>query len=171
MSDPGIDAWKEQTSAFDRVRSVAQTVTEPRSASWIAEEAAVSENTARGHLQRLVEMNVLRAFEDGTTTTYVPDPLHTRMQTLRELIDEYDHDGLLDLKAGLQAEIESWQDEYGVDSPEELRALAAETETHKETVAIRRTADDWELTAYRLGIVEEAIEHYTAYSGRDSALA
>jgi Fic family protein len=121
------------------VRSVAQTVSEPRSASWIAEEAAVSENTARGHLQRLVEMNVLRSFEDGTTT-YAPDPLHTRMQTLRELIDEYDHDGLLDLKADLQAEIETWQDEYGVEDPDELRALGAETETQAETTTIRTTA-------------------------------
>jgi len=171
MPDPGVDAWKEQTTAFDRVRSVAQTVTEPRTASWIADEAAVSENTARDHLQRLVEMNVLRAFEDGTTTTYAPDPLHTRMQTLRELIDEYDHDGLLELKADLQAEIESWQDEYNVASPAELRALAAEAETAEETATIRQTADDWELTAYRLGIVEEAIENYTAYSSSDSAVA
>ena len=171
MPDPGVDAWKEQTSAFDRVRSVAQTVTEPRPASGIAAEAAVSENTARGHLQRLVEMNVLQPFENGTTTTYAPDPLHTRMQTLRELLDEYDHDGLLKLKADLQAEIESWQAEYGVEDPEELRALGAETETPEETATIRQAADDWDLTAYRLGIVEEAIEHYSAYSGRDSAPA
>lgn len=171
MSDPGIDAWKEQTTAFDRVRSVAQTVTEPRSASWIAEEAAVSENTARDHLQRLVEMNVLRAFEGGATTTYTPDPLHTRMQTLRELIDEYDHDGLIERKEELQRDIQACQDEYGVDSPAELRALAAETETADETATIRQTADDWELTIYRLGIVEEAIENYTAYSSSDSAVA
>jgi len=171
MSDSGVNAWKEQTTAFDRVRSVAQTVTEPRPVSWIAEGAAVSENTARDHLQRLVEMNVLRAFEEGTTTTYAPDPLHTRMQTLRELIDEYDHDGLIELKEELQRDIQSYQDEYGVDSPEERRALAAETETADETATIRQTADDWELTVYRLGIVEEAIENYTAYSSSDSAVA
>ena len=171
MPDPGVDAWKEQTTAFDRVQSIAQTVTEPRSASWIAAEAAVSENTARGHLQRLVEMNVLRAFDSEGTTTYAPDPLHTRMQTLRELLDEYDHDGLLELKADLQAEIESWKSQYEVDSPDELRALGAESETPEETATIRQTADDWELTAFRLGIVEEAIENYSAYSGRDSAPA
>jgi hypothetical protein len=46
---PGVKAWKEHTSAFDRVRSVIETASQPRSASAIAEEALVAENTARTH--------------------------------------------------------------------------------------------------------------------------
>ncbi|WP_224333828.1 DUF7342 family protein [Haloprofundus halobius] len=170
-SDPGVDAWKEHTSAFDRVRSVAQTVSEPRSVSWIAEKAAVSENTARGHLRRLVEMNVLLTFDRDGRTTYAPDPLHTRHQTLRELLDEYDHEGLIALKESLQTQIETWRGEYGVAAPEELRTLAADTETAEETATVRRTANDWALTEYRLSIVEEAIDNYTTYSRRGTASA
>ena len=40
-NEPGIEAWKEHTSAFDRVRSVAAAVAQPQSASAIAEEALV----------------------------------------------------------------------------------------------------------------------------------
>lgn len=164
---PGIDAWKAQTSAFDRVRSVTETVSEPRPASYIANEAYVAENTARGHLERLAEMNVLLKNERDGTTVYSPDPLHTRMQLLRDLLDSHDRDELIQLKADLQTEIETWREEYAVDSPDELRGRAAETDESEETRAVLQTAGDWELVRYRLEAVEDAIEHYATYT-RDS---
>lgn len=164
---PGVEAWKKQTSAFDRVRSVAGTVSGPQPVSYIATEAHVAENTARSHLERLVEMNVLMKRDIGGAAMYEPDPLHTRVQTLRDLLDEYDHDGLLQLKAELQEQVETWAREYGVESPEALRRRAAESDDAAETREIRETANDWALLLYRLDIVEQAIENYTAYS-RDS---
>jgi len=161
---PGVDAWTEQTSAFDRVQSIASTLSEPRPASYIADEAYVAENTARNHLQRLVDLNVLRTIDREGTTLYAPDPLHTRMQTLRELLDEYDQDALLDLKADIQSRIEEWRDAYDVVSPSALRERAARTDTASETREIKQTARDWELLAYRLSIVEDAIENYATYT-------
>lgn len=173
MSDdaPGIEAWKAQTSAFDRVRSVAETLSRPRTAGYIAEEAAVAENTARDHLERLVDMNVLLQHDGDGPTTYSPDPLHTRAQTLRELLDEHDHDGLIRLKEDLQERIRDWRDEYDVDSPDELRTLAAETSDPEATRDVRTTASDWELVAYRLELVEDAIRNYATYSRNTRASA
>lgn len=170
-SDPGVEAWKRHTSAFDRVRSVAQTVSEPRSAAWIADEAAVSENTARDHLERLVEMNVLLEYGGDGATTYAPDPLHSRLQAVRELLDEYDHDGLLALKADLQDRIEGWKTEYGVESPDALRAAAASADSADETGEIRNAANEWELVDHRLGVVEDAIRNYAAYRDSDAVTA
>jgi len=170
-SDPGVEAWVEHTSAFDRVRSVAGALSEPRPASLIAAEAAVSENTARGHLDRLVELNVLVEVGGEGATRYAPDPLHARLATLRELVAEHDHDGLVALKADLQTEIEEWRAAYGVDSPTELRERAAEADSAAETTEIRRTASDWELVTYRLGIVDDAIENYAAYTRDGTAPA
>lgn len=161
---PGVTAWKEQTTAFDRIQSVASTVTRPRPASYIAGEAHVAENTARGHLERLVDLNVLLKSEQDGTTLYAPDPLHTRLQTLRELLEEHDRDGLIELKADLQSRIEDWQTEYAVEAPDGLRERAAETESATQTREIRKTANEWELIEYRLSIVEDAIENYAAYS-------
>ncbi|EMA55890.1 hypothetical protein C450_00170 [Halococcus salifodinae DSM 8989] len=96
-NEPGLEAWKEHTSAFDRVRSVAEAVAQPRSASDIADETLVAENTARSHLKRLVEMSVLLKTDRGGTTLYTPDPLYVRLRTLRELLEEYGHDGLIGL--------------------------------------------------------------------------
>jgi len=65
---PGTDRWIEETSAFDRVRSVAFALQQPRTAGQVADSAHVSEKTARGHLRRLVEMDVLLADEDDGPT-------------------------------------------------------------------------------------------------------
>ncbi|WP_119820057.1 DUF7342 family protein [Halalkaliarchaeum desulfuricum] len=163
-SSPGVAAWKEETSAFDRVQSVASTVARPRPASYIAEQAHVAENTARDHLERLVDLNILLKSDEKGTTHYSPDPLHTRIQTLRDLLDQHDRNGLIQLKADLQEQIEEWRDEYGVDSPAALRDRAAETDTAADTRDIKQTARDWELVEYRLSIVEDAIENYTTYT-------
>ncbi|WP_434521566.1 DUF7342 family protein [Halorubrum sp. AS12] len=160
---PAVEAWKENASAFDRVQSVASALSEPQTASYIANEAYVAENTARKHLERLVDLNVLITSEREGTTHYSADPLHTRLQTLRELLEQNDRDDLIELKSELQSEIEGWSDEYGVDSPSELRARAAETGTAAQTRAVKTTASDWELVSYRLSIVEDAIENYAEY--------
>lgn len=161
---PGVAAWKEHTTAFDRVQSVASTVSQPRSASYIADEAHVAENTARDHLERLVNLNVLLKTERDGGAFYSPDPLHTRIQTLRELLEEHDRDGLIDLKIELQAKLEDWETEYSADSPDDLRTRAAETNTASQTRELKKTASDWELALYRLSILEDAIENYATYT-------
>ncbi|MFB6227285.1 MAG: ArsR family transcriptional regulator [Halobacteriales archaeon] len=160
----GVEAWKEHTTAFDRVQSVATTVSQPRSASHIAGEAHVAENTARDHLERLVNLNVLLKTERDDGALYSPDPLHTRVQTLRDLLEEHDRNGLIELKAELQSQIEEWKADYGVDSPRDLRAQAAETDTATQTRDLKKTASNWELAQYRLSILEDAIENYGTYT-------
>lgn len=161
---PEITAWKEHTSAFDRVQSIARTVESPRSAAEIADTAHVAENTAREHLERLVDLNVLLKREQSGTTLYGPDPLHTRLQTLRDLFKQHDRDELIQLKADIQEQIEEWQDEYDVETASALRERGADTETAVKTRDLRKTASDWELLSYRLSVVEEAIENYATYS-------
>ena len=166
MSDaPGVGTWKENESAFDRVRSVAVTLSQPRTADWIADHAAVAGNTARNHLGRLVEMNVLEAVSEEGVTRYRPDPLYTRMRALRDLLDGRDRDDLVELRAELQEQVETWQNEYGADSADDLRAQAATAKTSDRTRELRQTANDWEIVRYRLGLVEEAIDRYAEYSG------
>ncbi len=167
---PGVEAWKEHTSAFDRVRSVAESASRPLSAGEVATEAAVAENTARSHLDRLAEMNVLLQITDDGTVRYTADPLHVRAQTLRELLDEHSHEELISLKTEIQTKIESWQSEYEVTSSEALRKQAGQTETAAATKAVRETARDWELTEYRLEMVEDAIENYRTYT-REGAVS
>lgn len=166
-SPRGVEAWKEHTTAFDRVRSIAQTIDQPRTAKYIAEEAAVSETTANGHLKRLVEMNVIRTISGEDATLYEPDPLYSRFRTLRRLIDDHDHQELLELKSEIQRRIETLEEEYEVDSPSDLRELAAETDTSAETVKLIKHASDWDLSLYDLSVINDAIDNYREYTELD----
>lgn len=73
-----IEHWVEETSGFDRVRSVAFALQQPRTAGEVAEQAHVVEKTARDHLGRLVEIDLLLESDDSTPVTYYPDPGDTR---------------------------------------------------------------------------------------------
>ncbi len=166
-SNLGVNTWKEHTTAFDRVRSIAQTLDQPRTAKYVAGEAAVSETTAHEHLKRLVEMNILRTVDGENATQYEPDPLYARFRTLRQLIDDHTHEELLERKSDLQFEIEELEAQYGVDSPTDLRERAADTESAAETMDLITDASDWELALYHLSVVNDAIDNYTEYANLD----
>ncbi|WP_227015633.1 ArsR family transcriptional regulator [Haloarcula sp. JP-L23] len=145
---------------------------EPRSAGWIAKEALVAENTARRHVDRLAELYVLSTDTTGSAVTYYPDPVYVRTRDLRELVTEHDRDELTKLAADLKADVESWQDEYDVRSPDELRSTAAGEETSAEEARVRRRlVSDWELTKYRLSLLEDGLSRYDEYSDRRTTTA
>jgi predicted ArsR family transcriptional regulator len=159
------DTWVERTSAFDRIKGVSLTLSEPRPTAWIAEEARVSENTARSHLGRLVELGVLTTTATERGTAYVPDPIYTRSQDIRDLLDTHGEEDLAAEAVDLQAELEAHRRAYDVDTPGRLRASVAE-ESLDATAARERleAASDWEYARYRLSLVRDALEHYDTYT-------
>ncbi len=58
-------------SARDRIRSVAETLREPRSVNWISEQADAAWSTTNEELQDLVDQGQLRRIETGETTRYL----------------------------------------------------------------------------------------------------
>lgn len=171
-STAGIDHWVAETSAFDRVRSVAFALQRPRTAGEIAESAHVAEKTARGHLQRLVEMDLLLETGEATPVTYYPDPAYMRYREVRTLARDHDREELVDLASTLKADIAAWREQFGVDTPDDLRASVARTDVAAdETPERQRAAEDWEFTEYRLGLVEDALAEYERLTARPPASA
>ena len=109
-------------------------------------------------------MTVLRKYTQEAPASYEADPLYIRMQTIRDLLDEYDQDELLSLEADLHGQIEAWRTEYNVESPEQLRERAANSSSVATTHEIRQTGNDWALVRYRLAIVEAAIGNCAIYT-------
>lgn len=152
----GTERWKAGETALERVWSVSVTLSRPRSATWIAEEAEVSVRAGRRHLDRLVEIGMLEEVSGEPSAMFRPDPLYTRLRGVRDLLDE--HDDLEELRSTLEEQIDTWESEYGVESPETLRRRAAQTDTVDRTRQLRRAANEWEIVRYRLGLVDEAID-------------
>lgn len=168
----GTDHWIEETSAFDRVRSVAFALQRPKTAGQIADSAHVSEKTARGHLRRLVEMDVLLEDVADGPTTYYPDPGYMRYREVRTLAREHDRDELVELVATLKGDIEDWQDEYGVDEPNALRESVTDAEVSETEVYDRQqVTEDWEYTEHRLELIREALAEYDRLTARPPAPA
>jgi predicted ArsR family transcriptional regulator len=166
-----VETWKEHASAFDRVKSVTMTLSEPRPAPWIATEAAVSPNTARDHLRRLVDLGVVAVTETDGTRHYYPDPLYTRLRDVRELLRETTKRELSEQAAELKDDIAAWKAEYEVDSPEALRERAADVDVSAERAhELVAVASDWELARYRLSLVQDAIENYDTWSADPSSI-
>ncbi len=76
---------------------------------------------------------------------------------LFEAYSAHDRDGLIGIRDELQAKINAWSDEYGVESPESLRSHGDTTDSPQDTNHIHDTAKEWELVEHRLSIVTEAI--------------
>jgi len=148
------------------------TLSEPRPAPWISAEAAVSPKTARMHLDHLTELGVVTATETDGTQHYHPDPLYTRFRDVRELIRELSKQEITELAAEMEADIAGWKSEHDVGSPDTLRARAAADEISSErAVELTQTARDWDLTRYRLSLVQLAIKHYDSWTSYTASLA
>jgi hypothetical protein len=90
--------------------------------------------------------------------------------TIRNLLKEYDCDGLIGLKTDVKERIESLRKEYDADSPDALREQAATTGTVTATRDRLQAASDWKLLYWRLDAIEAAIENYDTYT-QESASA
>lgn len=166
---PGIEAWKAQTKAIERVIEVALALDRPRTAEWIADEAAVAEQTARDHLGSLSDLGVVTETTARGATKYQLDLAYERFKAVSGYVEEFDKDDLMESVADVQAEIEETRDRYDVDSPDELRAKAATTGTPPKAVReYKRAASEWESLERRLDVMREALERYDEFSPHEA---
>ncbi|MFB6081201.1 MAG: ArsR family transcriptional regulator [Halanaeroarchaeum sp.] len=164
-SPRGKEAWKEQSKAIERVISVALTLDRPRTADWVADEAAVSPQTARGHLGSLSELGIVAETTARGVTKYQIDAAYTRFREVSQYIERYEKDELIDVVKQTKERITTAKDRYGVDAPDELRAKTTHEDTPTEDIEeYKKAASEWETFEYRLDVLEEAIERYDEFS-------
>jgi predicted ArsR family transcriptional regulator len=154
-----LSKWKEETTAFERVYSVVTTIEEPANASYIAKEAAVSENTARSHLDLLVEMGIAIAEQDGGETIYKPDQLYLCLSSVQEKLRSNTVKELQIEQGNVLEQIEKYKLEYDVSKPSELREKydsdSVSTQEHREAF---KAASNWEMLEWEVEILDLAIE-------------
>jgi predicted transcriptional regulator len=156
------DSMERQPTGEDRVRMVARQVSEPRTANWIASEADWSHGPTKRVLERLVDDGILHRNDTGAHTTYFPD---YRRQAITEAIRLQDSDhtaeGLTERLTDLKAQISDWEDEFDVESPNQLRGtLVDETLEADEEDRRREIAREWEHLQRRIEIVGFAVREW-----------
>ena len=153
---------ERQTTGEDRVRMVAQQLSEPRTVNWIASEAGWSHEPTKRVLKRLVDDGILHRDESGTHTTYYPDYRRQAMQEAMRLRDSgHTVEELTDRLAEMKAQIRDWENDFDVETPNQLRGtLADETLDVDQEDQRREIAREWEHLQRRIKIVGFAIREW-----------
>ncbi|WP_340097943.1 DUF7342 family protein [Salinibaculum salinum] len=176
-SRDGIETWAETMSARERIRSVAETIREPRSINWISEQANAAWSTTNEELQDLVAQGQLRRVEAGETTLYQPDYTRLLFDEIRTLIEANTREELRNELAAITDEIEEWQETYEVATWEELEQTLADGDLSSADIRERRDViafwreneEDRKLIKHALELysdVESAREHMTDAADR-----
>lgn len=154
-------AWSDQPAA-DRVQWIAESLSEPQTAHWVADEAEVSPATARKYLEKLADERRLRRLENGERTLYSPDHITQYLDEVREVYETHSVDELAQSLDEIRTQIETWQAEYEVSTPNALRATIA-TVDQTEAEQRRDIAIEWDHVETRLTIIEDALKLYDRF--------
>lgn len=163
MNESPSRDWEENLSAAERVEAVALTVSQPQTANWIAEEAAVAHETASKYLKRLADDGKLIADTRGRQTTYEPDPVGHYLSEMRELYEDHSPDELAASLEEMGEQINTWKAEYDVETPNELRASLNNADDGTDRRERRQAARDWDHLATRRRLVEDALRLYDRF--------
>jgi len=153
--------WKDDLSPRERVRQIVETVTDPASANWVAEQADVGWQTAKDELEQLAERGDLRRVDQGDDVRYVPDFTRLYTERIRELALTFSREDLREEIVQAKEEVQEIQSEYGVESREELEAsLSSDDVSATEARDRQRSLREWEEVADELQLLEHALSLY-----------
>jgi len=112
--------WKEATTGRERVKEVLTETTEFAKAGDIAEQALVSEPTARKYLEELVEEGLGETQQDGRTTLYKRNEGRLVDRRIEELRTTHSRQELVDGIREMKETLQSYRETYDVEGPEDL---------------------------------------------------
>ena len=157
-----VASWNETMSARERIRSVVETLREPRSTNWISEQADAAWSTTNQELQDLVDQDRLRRVEVGDTTLYQPDYTRLLFDEIRTLIEENAREELRSELTAITEEIEAWQATYAVETWEELEQSLADSDLSSAELRERRDVIGfWRENEQDRQLIKHALELYS----------
>ncbi|WP_143423156.1 winged helix-turn-helix domain-containing protein [Halegenticoccus soli] len=160
MPPDSPERWPDDMDSEDRVRAVAEMLTHPRSASWVADQANVNYKTARKYLAKLADDKRLLTTDRGQKTLYYPNPREQFFGEIGDLVDEHTKDELTAELNAISSRIEAWQDEYDVEDADELRTTLDESLRIEERRERERVIDTWEYNLEMRTLIRHAIRLY-----------
>jgi DNA-binding transcriptional regulator YhcF (GntR family) len=115
------EEWESETTPYERVREVISQIYTSVSAGEVAEDARTTPKTARKHLNTLADEGFVTT-ETGKQggTYYRRSPESLVLEQAADILQQVSIDELVDRITDMRETISDFQDEYGVDTPEEL---------------------------------------------------
>ncbi|WP_436902594.1 winged helix-turn-helix domain-containing protein [Halovenus halobia] len=123
IDDFAAAEWQSETTANERIRTVIDRTTSPKSAGEIAETALVSETKARATLNKLAEEGIVRSQQTNSGKLYSRDPEWHLLKQIRRLASS---ETVVNQIQRVKQEIAEYKAKYDATDPEEL--LISDTE-------------------------------------------
>ncbi|WP_276299176.1 winged helix-turn-helix domain-containing protein [Halorussus lipolyticus] len=120
LDEAVTEEWKASTTAFQRIHTVLKNTYEPHTTGEIADAAATTKPTVRKHVEPLVEAGMVVERRRGNAVEYVWNQTQRRINRVAELADEHSSAELDGKIRRAKERIAALEDEYGVESPNEL---------------------------------------------------
>lgn len=153
--------WKDELSPRERVRQIAETVTDPVSPNWVADQADVGWQTAKDELDQLADRGDLRAVDQDGDVRYVPDFTRLYTERIRELVLSFSREELREELVRAKEDIQDIQSEFGVESRSELEtSLGDEGVSASEARNRQQSLREWDNIADELQLLEHALSLY-----------
>jgi predicted ArsR family transcriptional regulator len=154
--------WVAGTTPYERVREVISRTYAPTNADTLADRAHTSPKTARKHLNTLADDGFVTT-ETGTNgaTLYRRSAESLVVEQAADILSEISSEELRDRIAEMRDQIGEFQQEYGVESPEEL-AVDQTNALLNESTRIGEEPDDetireWKTTRRNLAFANAAL--------------
>jgi len=112
--------WVDETTPFERVRSVMAHTYKPQSVGDIADRARTSEETARKHLRSLADNGFVEETDNPgrSDALYRRSPKSLILEQARDILDGVDSNTLVVRISEMESDIRSYREKYDVDVPE-----------------------------------------------------
>lgn len=153
--------WKDDLSPRERVRQIAETVTDPVSPNWVAEQADVGWQTAKDELEQLADRGDFRRVDQSGDIRYVPDFTRLYTERIRELALSFSREELREELVQAKEDIGEIKSEYDVESRSELEAsLSDEDVSAAEARERQQSLREFEEIGDKLQLLEHALSLY-----------
>ena len=115
------DEWEAETTPYERIRHVIAHTYTPVSADAVAEDARTAPKTARKHLNTLADDGFVEtATGEHGGTLYRRSSESLVVEQATDILENVSTDELVTRITEMRKQLNEYQSEYGVDSPEEL---------------------------------------------------
>lgn len=161
VNEAVIREWTQETTPYIRVRQIISSVYTPQSVATIADRAAVSEKTARKHLNTLADEGFVTTQPgDHGATLYARSSESLVVEQATDILDELSVAELRDRVSELRSTLREFQETYDAESPEELAVQAADETLNSQSVDHKQVDADlleWKTTRRNLAFANAAL--------------
>jgi hypothetical protein len=129
----------------------------PATAGEVAELAGHGVDAAREYLEWFERMGIVRQVADSPAT-YERNQEYLNWRRIQRLRDQYDDTELLGFLEDAAEREESFEEEFGVESPDAVAIAAYASDTDRSVEAVWRKVSAWKTTRRRIALLERALQ-------------